>query len=246
MHFLPHFLSVFHIYSSMIHYYETSSIEYTDGDITNGKFILPKESVATSNNVRLFICMYGTLMNFHERFKFRYDNLEIPSEKAHKCVYELDFIRNNIIKDIFVAIVEEDDFWEYVEPYPWHMLMMSELYKFCDGDYVFLLPIYDGVQMDHRLNMIWRCFGNIAKEHTIVANSSCFNIFVHSRNDVLICDSLYLCEEWSKNGGSAFWWPTINDNCDVAGELLSKRIKLLSEAIVELNELKKPKIVLDV
>lgn len=221
--------------------YSAFSSSYDAVDLIHGKF-LPSVSGSKSDTdeVRIFINVYGTFADLLSRFAFRYDKLEIPST-ADACILDPEYIKNNLPKPVVEAIIEEDGFWEFVDAYPWYMLLMAEIYKLCGGRYYLLLPYYDAKQLDHRLEWVWRHFGEGARDKTIlVTRHAAAELFIHNRNDLYIGGDLSHCEAWANNGGSAFWWPAIDGKCSMPAKILSKRVKLLSQVVADLRELSGP------
>ena len=229
--------------------YETSSFSYDNIDLIHGKFIPANRTrfysncanndcttyVPTSSPVRIFTNIYGVFANLTGRFAENYDNLEIPN--AVECVVDPEFIRLNIPKSGVEAIMEEDNFWKYIQPYPWRMLLMQEIYNICSGEYYLLLPVYDSLQLEDRLIWVWRHFGSQSKHRTMLMTSETSCLLIKSRNDIFIGADLHICELWTQQGGSAFWWPEIDYKCIDPAKILSKRIKLLGRAVSDLKEL---------
>lgn len=220
--------------------YSPFQTPYDEVDLIHGMFLPARGTNRPDRDkVRIFINIYGTFADLMGRFAFRYDNLVIPS-KGDACVFDPEYIKNTLPQVGVDAIMEEDGFWEYVDAYPWYLLLMGELYKLCGGDYYLLLPMYDSKQLEHRLTWVWRHFGDNAKDHTILlTRSAASNLLVHDRNDLYIGSDLVDCEAWCDAGGSSFWWPTIDGKCKNPSTLLSKRIKLLSQVVADLHDLSK-------
>lgn len=251
MQLFPQFFLGIFIYIAMLLFYETSSLRWDDTDLIHGKFIPAKPNVFHYNcyktdclqykqnldSVRFFINIYGTFANLTGRFAERYDNLEIPTKI--ECVFDPDYVYTHIPKSGVEAIMEEDEFWKHVEPYPWYMLLMGEVYKLCDGDFTLMLPIFNGLQMEDRLTWVWRHFGVNVKKRTAMLERDVALMLIRGRNDVFIGSNLYMCEKWSEAGGSAFWWPELDGKCKEPAKILMKRIRLLSQAVSDLRELSK-------
>jgi hypothetical protein len=225
--------------------YETSSISYDKIDLIHGKFIPAKHrslrceecSDGSVPPIRVFINIYGVFANLSGRFAEKYDNLRLPC--VEDCIIDYEYIRDNIPRAGVAAIMEEEGFWRHMDAYQWHMLLMGEIYKMCAGQYYFLLPLYDSLQLEDRLIWVWRHFGNVAKDRTMLLTCPSAQLLIKSRNDLFIGSNLKNCEDWSLAGGSAYWWPEIDANCKEPAKFLSKRIRLLSQAVAGLRELSK-------
>ena len=230
--------------------YATSSIAHDDIDLIHGKFIpavvTPKtipscadpHSCSRQNpQIRLFINIYGVFANLTGRFAERYDNLELPVVKGTDGILDPKYIKTYIAKSGVEAIMEEDDFWKHVQPYQWNMLLMNEFYKLANGEYYFILPMYDCREMEDRIVWVSRHFGTEGRGRSMVMNSDTSCLLIKSRNDIFIGSDLYECEQWCVSGGSAFWWPEVMPIAKLPAKTLIKRVKLLNQAVLGLRDL---------
>jgi hypothetical protein len=225
--------------------YASSSIKYDEIDLIHGKFIIGKsgkfcydicKDSSIQPSIRIFLNVYGLFGDLTGQFAKRCDDLKIP--RVAGCVLDPDFISKTIPTPTARAIIEEDGFWRNIEVYPWHILLLSEIYKLCRGEYFLCMGLYDGHQMSDRLTWIYRNFGNISRSRLFILNSTAMMNLVKSRNDILIDADLEHIDRWTEAGGSSFWWPEIVADCEDPSVILSKRLKLLSSAITEMNKLR--------
>ena len=230
--------------SSMLLSYETSSLSYDTVDLIHGKFVpatrIPRcadcmEYVGGHPPVRIFINIYGIFADLSGTFALRYDELQLPC--IQECILDPDYIRNNISKSGVEAMMEEEGFWQHMQPYQWYMLLMGEIYKLSGGEYYFLLPLYDSLQLEDRLIWVWRHFGNVAKDKTMLLTPSSSHMLIKRRNDLFIGSNLKQCQDWSLAGGSSFWWSELDAKCKEPAKILSKRIRLLTQVVAGLHEL---------
>lgn len=227
--------------------YVTSSISYDTVDLIHGKFVPamppsmipcdPRTCSQYNPPVRFFINIYGVFANLTGRFAERYDDLQLPMMKDTDGVLNPEYIKTEIPKSGVEAIMEEDGFWPYVQPYPWSMLIMGEMYKLARGQYYFLLPMYDCRELEDRLVWVNRHFGMTGRNRSMLLNCESACLLIKSRNDIFIGSDLYNCECWSRAGGSAFWWPELSPSAKEPAKTLNKRIKLLTQAVNDLYAL---------
>lgn len=238
--------------------YETSSLTYDKIDLIHGKFIaaahpkidnLPPKRIIeidtqtrpTTQDIRIFINIYGVFADLTDNFAHKYDRLQVPC--ITECIVDPEYICKIAPKVIADAIMEEDDFWKNIEPYKWYMLLMGEIYKLCAGNYYLILPLYDALQMEDRLTWTWRHFGNVSRARTsVISHKAACSLMVKNRNDLFIGSDLRQCEDWSLAGGSSFWWPEIDGKCTNPTPILYKRTKLLNKVVAGLRELSKHKV----
>lgn len=225
--------------------YVSSSIKYDHVDLVHGKFIIGKSGTFCYDicknsslipNIRIFCNVYGLFGDLTGRFAQKCDDLKIPTI-AGECVLDSDFICKTIPRATVRAIIEEPGFWRNMEPYQWYMLLMGEFYKLCYGNYFLCIGLYDSLQSEDRVIWIWRHFGNDARSRLFVLSSTTMPNLVKSRNDILIDADLEHLDRWTEAGGSGFWWPELVADCKDPAIIISKRIKLLSEAIDGLKNL---------
>jgi hypothetical protein len=226
--------------------YETSSIAYDNVDLIHGKFVPAHINVAGMHvegnlPVRFFCNVGGVFSDVTGRFAERYDNYVLPmvknSDDTDSCVIDTKLLMKTVPRIAVDALLEEDDFWRLVQPYPWYMLLMQEFYNHCAGEFFLILHLYNGLQIEDRVLWIARHFGNESKEKLLILSYYTLPLLVRSRNDVLIDADLVHIEKWCDAGGSAFWWPELNGKCVEPASILVKRVKLLKQAVRDLKSL---------
>ena len=152
--------------------YTTSSLTYDNIDLVYGKFFPAKNVVTHSTEtafpIRIFCNIYGMFADLTGRFAERFDNYKIPTIDNKGEIVDSQLMLNTISRSAVRAIMEEDNFWKGMQPYPWYMLLMREVYNLCGGEYYLLISFYDSLQLDDRIIWVWRHFGNVARYHTIV------------------------------------------------------------------------------
>jgi hypothetical protein len=224
--------------------YVSSSIKYDDIDLVHGKFVIGKpgkfcldvcKNSSLQPPIRIFCNVYGLFGDLSGRFAQKCDDMKIL--RVSGCVLDSDYICRTIPKPVVRAIIEESGFWRNMEPYRWYMLLMSEFYKLCDGRYFLCIGLYDSLQLEDRVVWVWRHFGNESRTRLFVLSSTAMPNLVKSRNDILIDADLEHLDRWTEAGGSGFWWPEIAADCANPAIIISKRIKLLSDAVNGLKNL---------
>ncbi len=220
--------------------YEKSTIPYDDIDLIHGKFVAAKPSPhlvsqPAKSPIRIFCNVYGVFGDITGRFATKYDDLKIPCKV--ECIYDPEYLMNNVPREGVKAIMEEDFFWKNMEAYPWQMLLMGEIYKICGGDYYLFISFYDSLQLEDRAIWVWRHFGSVSRNRTFMCSTESSQLLIRSRNDILIDADLKHVENWCDAGGSGFWWPEMSSACVDPAKILSKRITLLTKAVRDLKEM---------
>lgn len=237
--FVPAFPSV------PAHFDRTTSLPLIYPSVTpivgEGNKLLPVVSPEYIHHfpIRIFINVYGVFGDLSGRFAAKYDGLRIPHHQRVAGILDPVYVLENIPKSGVSAIMEEEFFWKNLEPYPWYLLIMNEIYKLCGGEYFLNISLYDSLQLEDRVIWLWRHFGEKSKPRVYVCNREALNMLVRSRNDVLIDANLRSVETWCEAGGSGFWWPEMDGKYNKAAYILSKRIRLLSQAVQDLKDLAK-------
>lgn len=117
-------------------------------------------------------------------------------------------------------------FWLEVEPFPWTQKLIDIVDKESDGNWMYLTkPMVDPFCYSGKAEWIMKHRRNTLDKLTIIGSGKhhvARNVF-----DVLIDDKIGNCEDWTKAGGSAYFWEEISDDYDP--EFVQQRLKHLTQ-----------------
>jgi len=114
--------------------------------------------------------------------------------------------------------------------------MFSELFTVCDGSVYMLADWEFGEQLSDRYIWVKKNFGTEQAERLIFTCDKNRTLLPKSQRDILIDGDLSNIENWTKAGGSAFYWPECHWLCSDRAKILAKRISLIKDVVRTLKK----------
>jgi len=126
-------------------------------------------------------------------------------------------------------------FWVEMEKYPWADKLVSLVDELSDGNWMFLTkPMRDPYCFSGKAEWLMKHYPQYMDRLTIISGPK--EEFVRNMYDILIDDKPENIQEWSKSGGSPFYWHEVSD--DIDDEVIEERLEKLKKHILGLVEYK--------